>query len=311
MDLQGGDAQGDEHRGRRDEAVDPVGPAPPAGERPRQVADDEPGQERAEDHHGRHLLDEGQAQEHADRHPPGAGVGLVQPLPERQGRGRPEEEPGHVGRRDVAVAVDAGHEQERARHHPADPGAVPPRQEPEPDRDRQRVLEDRGQPSRRDVLHPAAEEGVRQQVRLAGQGRVEVPPEATVGPVIEQGVRLEQRRHVGPGPRLGEPLPPLGGHLLAVAVRRLVPGQAEVAGRRHRGRQRHGQHDPAGQPPPTSGQASLDRRLVTAAAACFEGRGGCDFALESPVGALWPGARWRAPGHPGRKTWEDDRVRML
>ena len=46
MDLQGGEAQGDEHRGRRDEAVDPVGPAPAAGERPGQVADDEPGQER-------------------------------------------------------------------------------------------------------------------------------------------------------------------------------------------------------------------------------------------------------------------------
>ena len=170
MDFQGGDAQGDEHRGRRDEAVDPVGPAPSAGERPRQVTDDEPGQERAEDHHGRHLLEERQAQEHADRHAPGAGVGLVQPLPERQGRGRPEEEPGHVGRRDVAVAVDAGHEQERARHHPADPGAVPPRQEPEPDRDRQRVLEDRRQPTRRDVLHPAAEEGVRQEVRTGRPG---------------------------------------------------------------------------------------------------------------------------------------------
>ena len=74
------------------------------------------------------------------------------------------------------LAVEPGHEQERARHRPAHPGPIAAGQEPEADRDRQRELDDRGHPPRRDVLHPRTEQGMSREVQLAGQRRVKVDP---------------------------------------------------------------------------------------------------------------------------------------
>ncbi len=194
----------------------------------------QPAQDRPEHRDRRHLLDEAQTERDPDHHPPASGVRVVQPLPERERGDRPEQEPRRVGPGDVAVAVDPGHEQERARRHPADPGAIPPGEEAEQEGDRRRVLEDRRQPPRRDVLDPAAEQGVGQEVELAGQGRVEVVAEPGVGPVVEQGFGAGQGVEVGPAPDAGESLPPLRRDELAGPVRRLVPGQADVAGRRDR-----------------------------------------------------------------------------
>ena len=130
-----------------------------------------------------------------------------------------------------------------------DPGPVPSRQEMEADRDRQGELDDRRHPPRRDVLHPAAEERIRRQVQLAGQRRMEVDPVSAVRPVVEQSCR--GRAAPGPPPRsatCAQLLPPLGRHDLAVPVRRLVPGQAEVARRRDQGGQRDRENSQRGQP---------------------------------------------------------------
>ncbi len=67
------------------------------------------------------------------------------------------------------------------------------------------------------------------QVQLAGQRRVEVDSESRVRPVVEKRFRIEQAADLGPRPGMGELVPPLGRHDLAVSVGGLVPGEADVA----------------------------------------------------------------------------------
>ncbi len=117
----------------------------------------------------RHLLHKRRARPAPDQNPAVASRSVHGVLPERQGRGRPEQEPRHIGPRDVAVSIDPRHAQQGTRHHPANPCPIPPRQEPETDRDRERIFENRGQPPRRNILHPAPRRCVRRQVQLPGQ----------------------------------------------------------------------------------------------------------------------------------------------
>ena len=76
LDLQEGQAQGQQHQPRRDHAVDPVGPAAPRAERTRQVAGDQPDQERHHHADRGHLLDERQAEQDPDQHAPAPAVFL-------------------------------------------------------------------------------------------------------------------------------------------------------------------------------------------------------------------------------------------
>ena len=66
---------------------------------------------------------------------------------------------------------------------------------------------------------------------------------------------------------LRELFPPLGRHDLAVAVRRLVPGQAEVARGGHQSGQSHRKDQQSFQPPPVQLPVSRNRGVT--------GRGRC------------------------------------
>ena len=67
------------------------------------------------------------------------------------------------------------------------------------------------------------------QVQLAGQGGVEIDAEPGVWPVVKESFRIKQAADFSPGPGMSELVPPLGRHDLAVAIRGLVPAQADVA----------------------------------------------------------------------------------
>ena len=67
------------------------------------------------------------------------------------------------------------------------------------------------------------------------RGGWKLMPYLAVGPVVEERVGIEQAADLAPGPGLGELLPPLGRHDLAVPIGRLVPGQADVARGGHQG----------------------------------------------------------------------------
>ena len=111
-----------------------------------------------------------------------------------------------------------------------------------------------------------AEDRVRRQVQLAGQRRMEVDPVSAVRPVIQERGRVEQRPGIVPGADMRPLLPPLGRHDLAIPVRRLVPGQAQVADRGHQRDQRgrkDGRASPvsisASKPPARAMPAALPR----------------------------------------------------
>ena len=172
--------------------------------------------------------------------------GSLQPFPERQRRGRPEQEPRRIGVDQVGLAIESRHQQQRAGHDQPDPCAIAPRQEMKADRDRERKLDHRCHPPRRDVFHPVAEDCVGRQVQLASQRRMEIDAESTVRPVVEQRDGVEQVLQLTRSAHLPELLPPLGRHHLAVPIGRLVPGQAEVTDRRN---ERDQHHDQDGQRP--------------------------------------------------------------
>ena len=113
-------------------------------------------------------------------------LGLVQPFPERQGRRRPEQEARRVGIDQVGLAVQPGHQQQRAGHDQPHPHAVAPRQEVKADRDREGKLDDRRHPPRGDVFHPVTEKGVGCQVQLARQRRMKIDAVPAVRPEVEQ-----------------------------------------------------------------------------------------------------------------------------
>ncbi len=144
-------------------------------------------------------------EQHADGDPPAAGVAARAALSRRRGPWPPRS----AGRGCRCRSDGPG------RRAAASAGANPPRPGPTqaPYRRARKPnrmvivsgeLDDRRHPPRRDVLHPRAEQGVGQQVELTGQRRVEVDAVPPVGPVIEQGVGIEQsapgRRPSGPGP---------------------------------------------------------------------------------------------------------------
>jgi len=89
----------------------------------------------------------------------------------------------------------------------------------------------RRHPPGRDVLHPMTEEDVSGQVQLAGQGRMEIDAEPPVRPIVQKRHGVEQLVDLTPRTRATKLLPPLDRHHLAVSIGRLIPGQAEIAGR--------------------------------------------------------------------------------
>ncbi len=110
------------------------------------MSDHKPKQKRQKNPDGGHLLDERQTEQDADQNPPAPSVLCVQSIPERQGGGRPQEEPGDVGIDQMGLAVKPRHEQQRARHDQSRRDSIPASQEAEADRDGQRKLDDRCHP---------------------------------------------------------------------------------------------------------------------------------------------------------------------
>ena len=133
----------------------------------------------------------------------------MQPIPERQGDGHPEQEPRDIRVDQVRLAVKPGHEQERAGHDQAHRGPVPAGQEGEADRDRQGELETEAIRRAGDVLHPRPEDRMGRQVQLAGEGWMKVDAVPAVGPVVEESHGIDQPADLGPRPGMGELLPPL------------------------------------------------------------------------------------------------------
>ena len=182
-------------------------------------------------------------------------VWLVQPFPERQGRRRPDQEARRVGVDQVGLAIEPGHQQERAGHDQPHPRPIAPRQEMKADRDRQGKLDNRRHSPRRDVFHPMTEKGVGRQVQLACQRGVKIDAVPSIRPVVEQVERVERLLDVTPGMDLAHLLPPLDREHLAVTVRRFIPGQPEIADRRHQCRQGDAAVRPR-LPDPTAAQAA-------------------------------------------------------
>src|SRR5947209_1957860 len=83
---------------------------------------------------------------------------------------------------------------------------------------------------------------------------MKVDPVAPVGPVIKQRLRGQDRLDVTPAPTPGEPLPPLLGDFLAIAIGGLVIGQAEVGGGRDQEGEGRQEHEKATHPPAPTGQ---------------------------------------------------------
>ena len=72
--------------------------------------DDQPEQKRQQHHHRPHLFDKGQTEQHANRDPPAPAFRLVEPVPERQGRRRPDQKAWRVGVDQVGLTVKPRHE---------------------------------------------------------------------------------------------------------------------------------------------------------------------------------------------------------
>ena len=195
-DLPEGQPDRHEHQRRREDAIDPVGPPAPTVHRvARQPSHDQPRQERAEHGHGRHLLDEAEAQaRHRPRPASFRAPGVMQALPEGE-RGDDPEEAGpacrsrRCGRRRRPSASPARPPPPRL----ADPSAIPPgRGTRTPGRSSPSIRRPRPAVATGMSFIQSAEDRVSQQVQLAGQGRVEVVAVPGVGPVEKQGVGREE-----------------------------------------------------------------------------------------------------------------------
>ncbi len=122
----------------------------------------------------------------------------------------------------------------------------------------------------------------------------------SIRPVEVEGVGIEKLGEFGPGPGVDQAFPPLTRSELAKAIRRLVPGQADIADRGQVRRERQGEHEPAGQPPFSSPPFERSCGVLEPQPLSAE----ADFR-RSRSGPL-PGAHYRVPLSSVRTQHQND-----
>ena len=95
-------------------SIDPGKTSRRAAERMWKTHRDEPQQNRHEHHDGTQLFDETQAKQDADGDPPSPRLRFIEPFPERQRGGHPQQKPGRIRVDQVGLPIKSWHHQQRA-----------------------------------------------------------------------------------------------------------------------------------------------------------------------------------------------------